>query len=190
MSFNILSSIIFQSGDRPSSTTKKWSLMGSKQNRSEPSRPAHLGCVGDRRSSRIVSINTSIDRDIYQAVSICLAGSLDNQKWPHGGFLNHRTPSYHPFSIGIFPNKNHPAVGYPPPFFWGPPWNVVEACGSIICRDAETVPMGKEPDKNNLVTSLGIRQASYQWFLCVSKGFHMIVYISSSSRLCKIKHIP
>ena len=35
----------------------------------------------------------------------------------HGmwGFLSHRaTPSYHPFLDGIFPNKNHPAIGVPP----------------------------------------------------------------------------
>ena len=33
----------------------------------------------------------------------------------HGGFLSHGgTPSYHPFLDGIFPNKNHPAMGIPP----------------------------------------------------------------------------
>ena len=34
---------------------------------------------------------------------------------PFGGFLSHRgTPSHHPFRDGIFPNKNHPAIGVPP----------------------------------------------------------------------------
>ena len=56
---------------------------------------------------------------------------------PYGGFLSHGgTPSHHPFLIGIFRNKNHPAIAGTSMTSWKPPY---EASGGTVIKNKQRI---------------------------------------------------
>ena len=83
------------------------------------------------------------------------------------------TPSYHPFLDGIFPNKNHPAIG-DPLFLWT--WRLGVALSWLQHCPGDTNPVLQVG--NSIYFSINLNLCTCNWIKTTNLSVYLSIYLS------------